>query len=86
MKFTTDKNQQLFFKKNSHLDSSVGIRLQYLRSSIPVIANPFEDMDKQIFPEILSSQAFCTAQIISSAKSKQINFSQPPKDKKKRPI
>ena len=28
--------------------------------SIPVIANPYEDISKQIFPDLLSNKAFCT--------------------------
>lgn len=47
-------------RKYSHLDSIVGIRFQYLLSSIPVMANPYEDINKQIFPDLLSNQAFCT--------------------------
>lgn len=42
-----------------HLDSSVSIRLQYLLSSMPVIANPFADIDKQTLPVPLSNQTFC---------------------------
>lgn len=46
-------------KPQSNLDSSVGIQFQYLRSSIPVIAIPFADIDMQTLPVTLSSHTSC---------------------------
>lgn len=58
--------------KCSDLDSSVGIRFQYLRSSLPVIANPFEAIDKQALPVLLSSHTFCNKTAIYNRITKLI--------------
>lgn len=44
---------QIEAKRRRYLDSSVGRWLQYLRSSIPVIAIAFAEMDKQRPPLFL---------------------------------
>lgn len=43
----------------TYLDSSVEIRLQYLRSSIPVIDKPLKDICTQGLPVPLCNQTFC---------------------------
>lgn len=43
----------------SNLDSSVGIQFQYLRSSIPVMAIAFADIDIQTLPVTLSIHTSC---------------------------
>lgn len=53
--------QQIYNKKKkeiltAYLDSWVEMKFQYLRSSIPVMVNAFEEMDKQIPPVFLSSE------------------------------
>lgn len=46
-------------RKIFYLDSSVEIWVQYLRSSILVMVNPFEEIDKQTPPVFLSNQNSC---------------------------
>ena len=43
----------------TNLDSSVGIQFQYRRSSIPVIAIAFAEIDMQTLPVTLSSHTSC---------------------------
>ena len=44
------------YTKQPYLDSSVEMKFQYLRSSIPVILKAFGEIDKKTLPVLLSIQ------------------------------
>lgn len=55
----TQRERKESKNKKSHRDSSVGIWLQYLRSSMPVMDNPLAEMLRQTPPLRLSNHTFC---------------------------
>ena len=75
----------------TNLDSSVGTQLQYLLSSMPVMDNPFADIDMQTLPAYLSTHTNCKEltmnkiQLTKHAKEIQMMRSLIPSIKKEQP-